>query len=98
MNTAWAWLTWGLAAIGVVAVLTAVTSLSGRLRLLRRALRRLGWRRWALEHLRNRAEATGERVAALAEQAQTVPEESLRRLREFARPGTERAGGPDTRP
>jgi hypothetical protein len=83
MSGALVWVCWGLAAAGVVAVLTAVMSLSGRLRPLRRALRKLRWRRWQIERLRTRAEATQERAAAIVERAQ-----ELAALR----------GGADTRP
>jgi hypothetical protein len=80
VDTALVWVSWGLVAAGVVAVVTAVMSLSGRLRPLRRARRRLRWRRAQLERLRTRAEATRDWIEAVAEQAQALPAESVRTL------------------
>jgi hypothetical protein len=66
------WISWGLVAVGVVLVVGAVMSLSGRVRPLRRALRRLSWRRDDLARLQVRAEALGARVGELTADAQRL--------------------------
>lgn len=65
MGTWVGWLAWGLVVLGIAFVAVAVVSLSGRLRPLRRALRRLGWRREEVARLQAKAEVTTERVEEL---------------------------------
>lgn len=70
---AWAgWLSWGLVVLGIALVTVAVVSLSGRLRPLRRALRRLSWRREELARLQAKAEVTTARVEQLTAELEQV--------------------------
>ncbi len=69
MGTAVTWVSVGLIGLGVLVVLVAVLSISGRVRPLRRSLRRLSWRRDELERLRTRAEGVNGLVQVLAAQA-----------------------------
>jgi len=66
------WASGGLVALGILLVLAAVVPLARRARPLRRALRRLSWRREDLERLRTRADGLQDRVATLSEQAQEI--------------------------
>jgi hypothetical protein len=77
------WAVVGLVALGVVAVIVAVLGLSGRVRPLRRAVRRLWWRREELDRLRERVETIQERVQVLAED---VADLAARRARMDANP------------
>jgi hypothetical protein len=72
MTAALVWICWGLVALGVLLVLGAVFTLPGRVRPLRRALRRLSWRRAELDRLRTSAENLQDRVATLHAQAGEV--------------------------
>ena len=63
------WVTWGLVALGPLLVIVAVIPLAGRMRPLRRALRRLSWRREELDRLRLRAAGLQDQLATLHEQA-----------------------------
>lgn len=63
------WICWGLVALGVVVVVGAVIPLSGRMRPLRRALRRLSWRRADVERLQTRAASVEDQIATLQAQA-----------------------------
>jgi hypothetical protein len=66
------WICWGLVALGLILVVASVIPLSGRARPLRRALRRLSWRRGEIERLQTRAETVQEQLIALQEQALDV--------------------------
>lgn len=63
------WVTWGLVALGPLLVLVAVIPLAGRMRPLRRALRRLSWRQEELDRLRLRAASVQNQLATLQGQA-----------------------------
>jgi len=65
---------WGLVAVGLVLVAVAVISVGTRMRPLRRALRRLSWRREDVERLRAHAEAVRDRLDALQAQLATLSE------------------------
>ena len=63
------WVCWGLVALGLILVVGAAIPLSGRVRPLRRALRRLSWRRAEVARLQSRAESVQDQIATLQAQA-----------------------------
>jgi hypothetical protein len=75
-----AWVSWSAVVLGVALVVVAVTSLTGRQRPLRRALRRLSWRAEAVRRLQARATATQDRLAALQADAERIREHARRRV------------------
>jgi hypothetical protein len=65
---------WGLVALGLVLVAAAVSSVVSRLRPLRRALRRLSWRRAEVERVQAKAESVRGRIEALATELAALSE------------------------
>jgi uncharacterized membrane protein YcjF (UPF0283 family) len=63
------WICWGLVALGLIVVVAAVIPLSGRVRPLRRAMRRLSWRRAEVDRLRTRAESLQDQITELSAHA-----------------------------
>jgi hypothetical protein len=72
---------WGLVAVGLVLVATAVSSVGSRLRPLRRAMRRLSWRRAEVERVQAKAEKVRERVETLATELGALSELAQARRR-----------------
>jgi hypothetical protein len=66
------WICWSLVALGVILVVASVIPLSGRVRPLRRARRRLSWRQADLARLRTRTEGLQDQLIALQAQALEV--------------------------
>jgi biopolymer transport protein ExbB/TolQ len=63
------WVCVGLVVAGIVLVVAAVVPLTRRVRVVRRTLRRLSWRREDLERLAARAEGLRDHLAVLQAQA-----------------------------
>jgi hypothetical protein len=75
---------WGLVAVGLVLVATAVSSVGSRLRPLRRAMRRLSWRRAEVERVQAKAESVRDRVETLAAELGALSELAQARRRSAA--------------
>jgi hypothetical protein len=75
---------WGLVALGVVLVAAAVMSVGSRLRPLRRAVRRLSWRRAEVERVQAKAESVRGRVETLATELAALSELAQARQRSAA--------------
>jgi hypothetical protein len=65
---------WGLVAAGIVLVAAALLMVGARLRPLRRALRKLFWRRAEVERVLAHAEAVRERIGVLTAQLSALSE------------------------
>jgi hypothetical protein len=63
------WISWGLVVVGIALLTGAVMAMPGRLRPMRRALRRLSWRAEELTRLQDRADALRTRAGELTAEA-----------------------------